>query len=109
LRLLERGDHPDRALPPFFLSVGADDVLVADSIRLANALRRLGVDHEARTYAGQGHAFQMLTWRSEAKDSWRDTFAFLAARGALPQTAASDRPGRITDRVRERIISVMAA
>jgi hypothetical protein len=51
----------------------------------------------------------MLTWRSEAKDSWRDTFDFLAARGALPQAAASDRPGRITDRVRERIISVMAA
>lgn len=82
LTTLERArvrDHrPQRALPPFFVSVGTRDPLLDDSRRLAQVLRDLGVACDARYYPGEVHAFQAMTWRGKSRESWRDAFGFLA-------------------------------
>jgi acetyl esterase len=115
LRILERGEHPDRPLPPFFLSVGSADPLVLDSRRLDWALTGLGVPSELRVYQGEGHAFQMMTWRRNAKASWAASFDFLRREAPLaaPRVQRLD-PGaglgaRLSHRVRSRALDIMAA
>jgi acetyl esterase len=83
LRLFENGALLERPLPPFFIAVGALDPLVEDSQRLAVALRRRAVVVEARSYPGEGHAFQLLPWRGQAGECWRNAFAFLETHGLL--------------------------
>jgi acetyl esterase len=76
--LLLEGDQPlERPLPPFFVPVGTRDPLLDDSVRLEAALKRRSTPCVAPRYAGQGHAFHTLLWRSAAQQCWRDTFAFL--------------------------------
>lgn len=79
LTLLEQGLPPDRSLPPFHLAVGTADPLLDDTRRMAAALERLGVAHEAAYYPGQPHAFHVAVPLPEAKRCWRDMHAFLAA------------------------------
>lgn len=74
---LERGEAPERALPPFFASVGMRDPIVDDTRRLEGALATLGVDCEARYYPGEAHAFQAMVWRSNARRCWGHTYSFL--------------------------------
>jgi acetyl esterase len=115
LRILERGAQPDQPLPPFFLSVGSADPLLLDSRRLHWALIQQGVPSELEVYEGEGHAFQMMTWRRHAKASWAATFDFL--RREAPQAGPVERkpdPGaslgaRISHRVRSRALEIMAA
>jgi acetyl esterase len=76
---LERGDAPDRPLPPFLLTVGTRDPLLYDTRRLAASLDALGATAEARYYPGQVHAFHALVFREPARRCWRDHFAFLHA------------------------------
>ncbi|NOU34557.1 MAG: alpha/beta hydrolase [Polyangiaceae bacterium] len=77
LTLLERGEAPDRPLPPFFLSVGTRDPLLDDTRRMDAALRHLGVPVETRYYPGEFHAFHAFVMRAAARQCWRDQFAFL--------------------------------
>lgn len=77
---------PERALPPFFVAVGTADPILDDSRRLAAALARHGVDHEARYYEGEVHAFHAFVWREAARRCWRDTYDFL--------DRVAPRPGR---------------
>jgi acetyl esterase len=77
LLVFERGDAPDRPLPPFFVPVGTKDPLLDDSRRLKSALDRMGVRCEARYYPGEFHAFHALFWRDNARRCWQETFAFL--------------------------------
>lgn len=77
LRVLERGQPPDRPLPTFLATVGTHDPLLDDTRRLKVALDRLGTGCEARYYPGELHAFQALVWRKQAKQAWRDTYDFL--------------------------------
>ncbi len=77
LVLLESDAPPARPLPPFFAIAGERDPIVDDSIRLSLALQARGVPAETRTYPGQGHAFHAYLWRPEARQAWRDTFAFV--------------------------------
>jgi acetyl esterase len=74
---LERGERPDRPLPPFFLPVGEWDLLKADSTRMATALRALGGSAEARLYPRGPHAFHAFVVTPTALRCWRDTFGFL--------------------------------
>ena len=74
----ERGLKPDRPLPPFFLPVGAWDLLKADSARLATALQALGGRAEARIYPRGPHAFHAFVLTPSALRCWRDTFGFMA-------------------------------
>ncbi|MEK6606195.1 MAG: alpha/beta hydrolase [Myxococcota bacterium] len=77
LLVFERGQPPDRPLPPFFAAVGTRDPLLDDTRRLARALERLGGTCEARYYDGEPHAFHALVFRRNARRCWRDAFAFL--------------------------------
>jgi acetyl esterase len=94
VRVLERGDRPARALPPFFLPVGTKDPLLPDTKRMHRALRQLGVPSQARYYRGQIHAFHALVFRAIARQCWEDIFAFLARQlGASPHRAPSYASG----------------
>ncbi|MBK7864034.1 MAG: alpha/beta hydrolase [Archangiaceae bacterium] len=74
---LERGEQPDRPLPPFFAPCGTWDVLIDDHRRLAAALGRLGVRCDARYYPRGFHAFHGFIFTPTARRCWRDAFAFL--------------------------------
>lgn len=77
LVLLERGIAPERPLPPFFAPCGTKDPLLDDTRRLARALGRLGASCHARYYPGEMHAFHAFVFRANARQCWRDLFAFL--------------------------------
>jgi len=102
-----------RPLPPFFLTVGTADPLVEDSERLLGALSARGVFADLALFDGAIHAFQMLTFRKAAKDSWRQTFAFLrrfavvAPEATLPADAGLRV--RLSRWTRDRVLDVMAA
>ena len=70
-------DAPARPLPPFFAPVGTADPLLDDTRRLQQALTKLGGLCEARYYPKEIHAFHAFVWREQAKQCWKDTFAFL--------------------------------
>ena len=74
---LERGETPDRPLPPFFAPVGTWDALIDDTRRLSAALSRLGTRCEARYYPRQLHAFHGFVVTPSARQCWREAFAFL--------------------------------
>jgi acetyl esterase len=76
LCVLERGLAPERPLPACFASVGGRDPILDDTRRLRRAYDRLGFPCADRYYRGEGHAFQALVFRKNARDCWRDTFAF---------------------------------
>ena len=78
--VLERGERPDRPLPPFFISVGTRDPLLDDSRRLKTALDGLDVESELRVYEGELHAFQAMLFLPNARRCWRDTYRFLDER-----------------------------
>jgi acetyl esterase len=77
LVVFERGEKPDRPIPPFFLPVGTKDPLLPDTRRLAEALRKLGAEADDRYYPGELHAFHALVMRPNARQCWSDTFSFL--------------------------------
>ena len=81
LCVLERGETPARALPPFFLPVGTADPLLPDTRRMAAALGALGTVAEARYYPGGFHAFHAFVWSRQARRCWADTWEFLARHG----------------------------
>jgi acetyl esterase len=49
-----------QGLPYLWLGVGGADPLLEDTMALAEKLRRAGVLHEVKVYAGLPHAFVML-------------------------------------------------
>jgi acetyl esterase len=77
LVVLERGDRPDRPLPPFFAPCGTADPLIDDTQRLAGALERMGVECDARYYPGELHAFHALVFTKNARRCWNHTYEFL--------------------------------
>jgi len=74
---LERGDRPERPLPPFFLPVGTKDPLLPDTRRLARALEERGAVAVDRYYPGEVHAFHAFMFLPNARRCWEDTFTFL--------------------------------
>ncbi len=78
LHVFERREHPDRALPAFFVPIGTRDPLLDDTRRLDRALKTLNVECEARYYEGEPHAFHALVWRRQARRCWREQLAFLS-------------------------------
>jgi acetyl esterase len=77
LRVIERGDKPERPLPPFFAAVGTADPVLDDTRRLEAALARAGVPAEVHYYPREPHAFHALVFRKHARACWKATFAFL--------------------------------
>jgi acetyl esterase len=89
LVVFERGDRPDRPIPPMFLPVGTKDPLLDDTRRLARALRKLGAKATDRYYEGELHGFHALIFRKNARRCWRDTYAFLDEQLVATGTAAA--------------------
>ena len=84
LNIIEGTSEWARPLPPFFVPVGTADPLIDDTRRLAVALKRLGVAHEARYYKYGPHAFHAFVPLRIARQCWQDTFKFLGQH--LPAT-----------------------
>ncbi|MDI6796534.1 MAG: alpha/beta hydrolase [Desulfatibacillaceae bacterium] len=80
LLIMESDALPDRPFPSVFAMVGTRDILLDDTKRLEQALIIKNMDHLARYYQGEGHAFQAIPWRKQAMQFWRDNFEFLAQR-----------------------------
>jgi acetyl esterase/lipase len=57
-----------RGLPPTYLQVGAEEALLDDSRRLAERMRKAGVDVRIDEFADQLHTFQMAAGRSAVAD-----------------------------------------
>lgn len=77
LRVVERGDPPERPLPPFFAAVGTADPLLDDTRRLQAALDKAGAENEVHYYPREPHAFHALVFRRSARACWEATFSFL--------------------------------
>ena len=77
LAVFESDLPPTRPLPPFFLGVGTADPLLDDTRRLQAALARRGVQVQACYYPRQMHAFHALVMLPQARQYWRDQFAFV--------------------------------
>jgi len=88
LTWLERGETPDRPLPPFFLPVGTKDPLLDDTRRFTRAARALGSDSEAQYYPGGVHAFHAFPFLPSARRCWQHTYDFLERHvPSAPETA----------------------
>jgi acetyl esterase len=77
LRVLERGDRPDRPLPPFFACCGTADPLLDDTRRLGRAVNALGGVCEIAIFPGAVHAFHAMVWDRQARLCWAKQLAFL--------------------------------
>lgn len=86
LVVLESDAAAVRPIPPFFALVGTKDPLLDDTRRLETALRRRGVDVEARYYPGGAHAFHAVPLLASSRQAWRHQLAFLDR--VLPRPAA---------------------
>ncbi len=73
----ERGEPPDRPLPPFCVHCGTRDILIDDSRRLEAALGKLGAKCETGWFDSEIHGFNAFVMRPNARRSWRETFDFL--------------------------------
>ena len=81
---LERGEKPSRPLPPFFAPCGTWDILIDDTRRLAAALDKLGTRCDARYYARGIHAFHGFVFTPQARQCWREAFAFFEQQLSVP-------------------------
>jgi acetyl esterase len=77
LRIFERKERPARSMPPFFTPCGGADPLHDDAQRFERAMAELGSPCEVRIYDREHHAFHAMIFRPNARQCWRDTFAFL--------------------------------
>jgi epsilon-lactone hydrolase len=75
-------------LPPLLIHVGADEVLLDDSTRLAERARTVGVSVELKIWPVVPHAWQLAPHKvPEARQSLRESAAFL--RGLVSQEAST--------------------
>jgi acetyl esterase/lipase len=74
-------------LPPLFIHVGADEVLLDDSTRLAERARAAGVHVELKIWPVVPHAWQLVPHLvPEARQSLRESAEFLRVRVAAGGT-----------------------
>jgi acetyl esterase len=94
LRLFEQPAVPgSRPLPPFFTTVGTADPLLADTIRLHNALQLRATECELHVFRGEIHAFNVMLWRAAAREQWGALFDFLGKHmGATVPDAPAQAP-----------------
>lgn len=64
--------------PPLLLQVGTDEMLLDDTLRLAERAREAGVDVDVQIGDGMMHVYQLLTWLvPEAQGAIDETGAFV--------------------------------
>ncbi len=86
---LERQPEQACRLPPIYASVGTNDPILSDTLRLQTVLASSGVRHRVDVYRGEPHAFQGMPRRPHAEASWRACLEFLAAARASRHGAES--------------------
>jgi epsilon-lactone hydrolase len=64
-------------LPPMLVHVGADEVLRDDSTRLVERARQAGVAARIEIWPGAPHAWQLMSFLPEARESREKAIAFL--------------------------------
>ncbi len=57
-----------KGLPPIYMQAGGDEVLLDDSLRLAELARKAGVDVSLDIFPGMQHSFQMAAGRAPESD-----------------------------------------
>ncbi len=57
-----------RGFPPIYIHAGGDEVLLDDSLRLAELARKAGVDVSLDIFPGMQHSFQMAAGRAPESD-----------------------------------------
>ena len=67
-------------LPPLFIHVGGNEILLDDSLRLADRARAAGVNVEIKVWNGLPHVFQAASFLPEARQALKEIAAFLKAR-----------------------------
>ncbi len=81
-------------LPPMLVHVGADEVLRDDSTRLVARARQAGVDARLETWPCVPHAWQLMSFLPEARESRAKAMEFLKARvAAATARVAAPRNG----------------
>jgi monoterpene epsilon-lactone hydrolase len=76
-------------LPPMLVHVGADEALRDDSTRLVARAREAGVDARLETWPGVPHAWQLMSFLPEARQSRMKATEFLKARVAQAASSAA--------------------
>jgi acetyl esterase/lipase len=56
-------------LPPIFIQVGSQEILLADSTRLADHARACGVDCRLEIYESRWHVFQLQAFTLQSARS----------------------------------------
>lgn len=70
-----------RGLPPLFVQVGEDEVLLSDATRLAENAKRQGVHCQLEVYAGLWHVFQLQSsYLASAREAVRRMATFASER-----------------------------
>jgi epsilon-lactone hydrolase len=69
-----------QGLPPMLLQVGDDEILLSDSVRLAEAVQRRGGQAELNVWDGMWHVWPMYAELPEADAALREMAEFLAKR-----------------------------
>jgi acetyl esterase/lipase len=65
-------------LPPTLMQVGSDEILLDDTIRVAEAAQRAGCDVSLEVADGMMHVYQMLTWLTpNARTALRSAASFI--------------------------------
>jgi len=60
-------------LPPHWISAAGHDILLDDGVRMAEKLRRAGIEVELRVHEGMQHVFEFLAGTApEANQSIRE-------------------------------------
>jgi acetyl esterase/lipase len=67
-----------RGLPPLLIHVGSDEVLLDDSVRLAERAQAAGTEAELKVWEGMWHVFQSLAGMlPEGRESIDELGAFV--------------------------------
>jgi acetyl esterase/lipase len=70
-----------QGLPPMVFHVSSDEILLDDSLRVADHAREAGIEVQIQTWPVVPHVWQMLhPWIPEARESLQRVQTFLAAR-----------------------------
>lgn len=76
-------------LPPIFIQVGTDEILLADSLKLAENAHNAGVDITLKVWKGMFHIWHMMErYMPEAKQAMNELYAFIQNRLNLKSTLA---------------------
>lgn len=75
-------------LPPLFIQVGDDEILLSDSKRIADACIAAGIDVELEVWPGMWHVFQMFIGKMpEARQAIDKIGVYIQSRWSLSETS----------------------